>query len=362
MNCLDGTSFKILETLSRELGTEMSINQLTERVRESYGSAYYANIYNKLQQLAKENIVTINKIGNTSIAKLNFDDQWIVDVLAQMEMQKKRAFLQETANQAMHFLFPDLERSFRDDLPFVRSISVIRPEKNQLINRAELLILVKGRGMDPLPKQSDAELLHNTMKTLQMMQSLKIDYLMLTEVKFLDLITTDEMNPAREMLADKITVFGPQNFWHAIQVIAKKGIPLKITKSETAPPKLAEADLVYNMARFGYNEMGTRISQGKDICIEYIIAAMMAQGNARRIEAVPVLLAKNSVNYDALMFISRKIKRSERLLGLLNVLADIIPEKKDVEYAIKVMKEMRIKAKPADRSSILEKMRLYNAT
>ena len=359
---MDQTSFKILETLSRELGTEMSINQLTERIRESYGSAYYANIYNKLQQLAGDNIVTIKKIGNTSIAQLNFDNYLIVDMLAQIEMQKKRTFLKDKANSAMHLLLPDLERSFRDDLPFVRSISVIGPERNQMINRAELLILVKGQGTDPAPEQGDAVLVHHTMKTLQKMHPIMIDYLMLTEANFLGLFALDEANPAREMLADKITLFGQQNFWHAIKVAAEKGIPLRITRTETIPLKMAEADLVYNMARFGYNEMGTKMSQAMHMCIEYVIAAMIAKGDARRIEAVPVLLAKNSVDYEMLIFISRKFKFAERLLGLLSALADIVPEKKDVQYAIRVMTEMGIKPEPADRTSILEKMRLYNAT
>lgn len=361
MNCLDETSFKILETMSREIGTEMSINQLTGRINETYGSAYYANIYNKLKQLERDNIVTINKVGNTSIAKLNFDDYWTMDILAQVEMQKKRDFLKDNANAAMQFLIPELERSFRNDLPFVRSISVIRPEKNQMINRTELLILVKGQGMDFFPKQGDAELVHYAMSLLQTMHPMKVDYLILTEIKFLDQITSDEINPVREMLADKITLYGQQNFWHAIQVIAEKGIPIKIAKSESQPQKITESDLVYNMSRFGYNEMGTKLSKERDICIEYTIAAMIAQGDARRMEAVPVLLAKNSVNYDMLIFIIKKFKLSERLMGLLQALGEIIPEKKDVQYAIKVMKEMKIEAEPADKISIMEKMRLYNA-
>lgn len=360
---MDETSFKILETLAREMGTEMSINQLTERIAEYHGSAHYANIYNKLKHLENDNIVTINKVGNTSIAKLNFDDYLIIDTLAQVEMQKKRAFLKNKANGAMQALIPSLERSVRDDLPFVRSISMINPEKNQMLNRAELLILVKGCGTDFFPEHKDEELVHQTMSGLQKMHSIKIDYMILDEVKFLDQITSDEINPVREMLADKIAIYGPQNFWHAIQLIAEKGMPTKIAKSETARPRISEADLVYNMARFGYIEMGTRVSkERKDICIEYTIAAMIAQGDVRRIEAVPVLLAKNSTNYDMLLFIAKKFKFSESLLGLLQALADIIPEKKDVQYAIKVMKEMmRVKAEPVDRTSIMEKMRLYNA-
>jgi hypothetical protein len=365
---MDETSFKILETLSREIGTQMSINQLTERIGKSYGSAYYANIYNKLQQMAQDKVVTINKVGNTSIARLNFDEYWITDILAQVEMMKKRAFLTGTANAATRSLFSDVEeKTFREDLPFVRSISTTKPEKNQTINRAELLILVKGQGTDSTLKQEYGEALYRMVESLQMMHPLKIDYLILTEAKFLDQITSDEINPVKEMLSDKITLYGPQNFWHAIQVMAEKGIPIKAANNETTPYKISEQDLVYNMARFGYHEMGTKVSskakKDDNICIEYTVAAMIAQDDARRKEAVPILLAKNNtVNYDMLIFIAKKFKLIEKLLGLIQALAEIIPEKKDLQYAINVMEEiMRIKAEPADTASIMKKMRLYNA-
>jgi hypothetical protein len=71
-----------------------------------------------------------------------------MDILAQVEMQRKRAFLKDAASGSTQILFSDVEKTFLTDLSFVRSISVIRPEKNQMINRAELLILVKGNGMD----------------------------------------------------------------------------------------------------------------------------------------------------------------------------------------------------------------------
>lgn len=350
---LDETTFKILETLSLELGTEMSINQLTGKIGERHARAYYANTYNKLQRLAKDNIVTINRIGNTSIVKLNFDDYWIVDVLAQMEIQKKQASGNK-ADPAIRLLLPGIERACREEIPFVGSVCMVRPEKNQLLNRVELVVLAKATAADLSP-------VHEAMNSLQKTNPMRIDYLVLSDVEFLELISSDEVNPAREMLADRIVIFGQQNFWYVIQTATRRGTSIKVLRAETAPARVSEANLVYSMARFGYTEMGAKPSRGREICIEYTIAAMIAQGDVRRIEAVPVLLAKNKVNYDLLMFISRKFKLSERLLGLMEALAEIIPEKKELQYATNVMKRAAIVAEPADKKNILEKMRLYNA-
>jgi len=191
---------------------------------------------------------------------------------------------------------------------------------------------------------------------------MKIDFLILTDVKFLDMLSSDEINPLKEMISDKIAFFNAQNFWTAIKVAAERNIPVRAEEKEIIPAKIPEQDLIYNLSRFGYKEMGTKMpAKGRDICIEYIASALIAQQDARRIEAVPIILAKNSVNFDILFFLSQKYRISDRMLGLLKILQQAVP-RKDSESVIKAMEAMGIKEIPADRESILEKMRLYNAT
>lgn len=367
---MDETSFKILETLSREIGRETSISQLTERVGELYGSAYYANIYKKLKQLETDNIIRLDKVGNTTIVSLNFRDYWIADVLAQVEIMRKQRFLLEHVELRALFrnietvydwLWEDYHKEFggsAKDRTFVRSISAIRPEKNEMLNRLELLVLLRGPGADHI-KAAVARL------PIQALQGpVKIDALVLAETEFLEMLSSGEANPAKEMLSDKIAFVGPQNFWHAVRSAAEKGMPIKTEEAETIPAKISEQDLVYNMSRLGYREMGSKVSAGRDICLEYVIAGMVTQGDARRMEAVPVLLSKNRANYDLLIFLSQKFRFSERLLGLLDALAEVAPkahERTKVKLVTKELRDTKIKPVAVDRKSIKEKMRLYNA-
>ena len=71
---MDTLTLRILDTLSSNLGDSLSINQLTERIRETYGTAYYANIYQKLQKLKKEGLVSLDLIGRSTNVKLNFQN------------------------------------------------------------------------------------------------------------------------------------------------------------------------------------------------------------------------------------------------------------------------------------------------
>ena len=86
---MDTATFRILETLSSNIGESLSINQLTERIKADYGTAYYANTYQKLQVLKKEGIIKIEATGNSSIVKFNLQSYRLVDALAAMEIEKK---------------------------------------------------------------------------------------------------------------------------------------------------------------------------------------------------------------------------------------------------------------------------------
>lgn len=355
---MDETTFRILDTLATELGTEMSIHSLTQRIGKRYGSAYYVNIYRKCQQLSQEEIISLNRVGKSLIVSLNFKEYMITDLLTEIEFRKKQALLK--SHRELRTLFLEVETYCRD-LLFVRSVSIIRPDKNAKLNRAELLFLVRAQGSSFYPDLQEAEAICNLMLQLQSVHSMKIDFLILTDTKFLDMLASSEANPAKEMISDKIGFFNPQNYWNVIKVAAERDIPVRAERTETVPTKISEVDLAYNLARFGYTEIGTRISaHGKDICVEYVAVAVLAQRDARRIEAIPVILAKSSVNFDVLLFLSQKYRLSERMMGLLRVLSEVIP-RKDLESLIRVMEAMKIKEIPADRQSILEKMRLYNA-
>ncbi len=349
---MDETAFRILDALSSGLGKEISIRSLTDKIARKHGTAHYANIYRRLQEMAKEGTINLTRIGKTIIASINFSNYATVDLLAEMELRKKQAFLKDSIKYRMPFA--DMEARF-SELYLIRSVLAINPYRNARLNRAELLILIGGD-----TREKETRLIREIMQTIQAKHNVKIDYLILDEARFLDMISRSEVNPVREMIVNKIAFFSPQTFWFVIKTAAERSIPVAMLDSETDPAKIPEQDLMYNLARFGYSELGIKLEQGSEICIEYIVSALLMKGDARRKEAVPVILAKNKASYELLVFLSQKYGFSDRLLGLLKVLARIV-SKPDAEAAIRVLEVMKIKEIKADKTSIMEKMRLYNA-
>ena len=88
----------------------------------------------------------------------------------------------------------------------------------------------------------------------------------------------------------------------------------------------------------------------------------MFHGNARRIDAIPVIIAKNpKIYYDLLLFLARKYGFGSRLLGILCILRDLVADvKKTVNGPIRLLESMGVKETKADVESIREKLRLYN--
>ena len=352
---MDDTTYRVLDTLWKETGRPISIRELTSRIRRSHGTAFYSNIYEKTHALAAEGTITLTKAGRSSLANLNFANYLLIDLLTELELRRKHDLL--TESKGLQMLFKDAEERC-EGIRSIESISAINAERNLKLNRAELLFLLHDSKGNLL--QREIASLHAIARDLQALHIIKIDPLILTTDEFLEFLTSDEINPLKEMLYDKITFHGPQDFWSHIAAALAKGYRIVLLEAETNPAKIPEKDLTFNLARFGYKEIGPELREGQRICIEYIIASIMMKGDARRIEAIPILLAKNKANHSLLIFLSEKYGLSGRLIGLLKALAKIKPSK-DTALTIGFLESLKTKEIRANNKSIEEKMRLYGA-
>lgn len=350
---MDTPTLRILDTISSHLGDSLSINQLTERIKDTYGVAYYANIYQKLQELKKKGLLNLDNMGRSSIIKLNFQNYLLVDFLSEMEIEKKMELL-KNRNDLLIFL-TEMDKSLNETCA-IKSISFINPARNIKLNRIELLFLLRKTS----DYHNETVRLYSEMLKLQNKYNLRVDSLILGEDDFSDLIRSDEINPTKEALSRKTTFFCPQAFWSEIREIAEK-TEIKYIKTETKPASISDLDIVYNLGRFGYKEFGLKIEQGQKFCIEYLITALLLLDDPRRLEAIPIVLAKNSFRSNLLAFLVQKFGTAGKLLGLLRTLQKI-RSSSEIDDTLDILKIFNLEETPTDEQSILQKMRLYNAT
>ena len=181
---------------------------------------------------------------------------------------------------------------------------------------------------------------------------------------FLDLLKSNEYNTIRAMLHDKIAILHPQDFWLEVKNITEKGIKTSAISHEINPARISEEDIVFNLARFGYTEIGSKVKQRKLFCIEYVISSIMFHDDVRRMDAVPVIIAKNpKISYDLLLFLARKYGFGGKVLGILRILRSLVAHRmKTIDEPIRLLEAMRIEEVKANTKSIKEKLRLYNVT
>ncbi len=357
---MDEATYRILDILSRKLGNPISINEITKNIDEIYGGTYYANTYEKIKELYKERIIILTKVGRSSLISLDFDNYMINDMLAEMELKRKQNFLKE--KQEIQILLLENDMCLYD-LPLISYILLMYPEKNTKLNKVEMLIHLKDSDDKKVIEETKIKI-HVIVQRLQQIHNIRIDYLTLESRMFLELLKSNKSNTIREMLHNKIVILHPQDFWLVIKNAAEKGIKICANQDETNPAKISEKDLIFNLTMLGYTEFGPKIKQGKLFCIEYVISSIMFHNDARRIDAIPVIIAKNpKISYDLLLFLARKYGFVGKMYGILRALQNLVThEIKTINEPIRLLDAMKVVEVKADIKSMKEKLRLYNVT
>jgi len=334
---MNKTSFRILDTLSRDLNGHISIRKLTDMIKELHGTAYYKNIYDKIQELKKQDILNILKVGKSSVISLNFSNYSLADILSEIELKKKKEFLEKKPEAQLIFLeIEELLKNFNS----IKSAMTINPRKNLKLNRLEFIILLANNSKE----ETEIPAITSVMEKIQNKYNIKIDSLILTEKRFLKFMNSNDDNPLKEMFWDKIVFFHPQSFWIIIRTGLKNGMKIISERIGTNPAKITEKDLMYNLSRFGYKEMGIKIEKGNDICVEYM-----------------VILAKNKINYNLLTFLCQKYKKMGQLLGIIKIL-NKIKKDREIKTVIRILESVGTKKIKFNQDIIEKNLRLYNAT
>ena len=352
---MDKLTYRILDSLGSRIGCPISINQLANDIKKKHGKGQYRNIYYKAKALQKEGIITLTSSGKSMLAELNLAYARLPDTMALAELENKSLLLAK--RKELGILLPEIESAFARGFYMIDSISLISPEKNTKLNRAELLFILREGESRQI--QNEAKAIYTLAKTIQDRHNIRIDCFILPEKAFISFLKSPEINPLKSMLADKITFSSPQMFWAVICAAYNRGDKATAQEGRAEPGKISDDELHYNLLRFGYSEIGWKASEQGRICIEIIIAAIMLNRGARLFYAAPVLLAKNKPDMLLLIFICLKYGLLGKLLGILEALRRLGHD----EYSgtEDIIKAIGISPEHIDFSAVKRNIELYKA-
>ena len=224
-------------------------------------------------------------------------------------------------------------------------------------NRKGMELFIVLRNDEQIEEQKN---IRKTIGLLQQVQNIRLDFLLISEADFSNLLRGDA-NPIKEILSDKIVIFYPQTFWFIIKEMSDEGIQIHVQEN-IHPAKISEQDIEYNLDRFGYSEFGTKIVGGNNIGTEYLVASLLIKGDARRREAIPIILAKNSekTNFGLLVFLCQKYGIVEKIFPVLKLVYGFKPSDHHLGRIIEMLKDLKITEEKINTNEIKKKMRLYN--
>lgn len=350
---MNETTFRILDVLARRLGHPLSIRELVAVVRDLHGTAHYANVYRALRPLRGEGVVLAQPAGRSSQISLDLRSTRTVDLLAETELERKRRLLAQRPEAGR--LMEALSDAF-GDLETVGSVSLVDPERGLRLNRVELLVTwVGGR-----PEGDVRAPILEAGQRVGRVSLVRIDTLALEREEFLALLGAEEANPVRDAMARGMAVLGPQALWLLIRALARRGIQVRWEGGPVDPADVPEAELVSNLARFGYQELGTRVEPARTLCLEYVVVALLLGSDPRRRGGAAVLLAKNRFHPHLLAYLAIKHGVAGPLLGILRMLSRIRP----ADILREAVKELEAEGEEGtlrDEERVREALRTYDA-
>lgn len=323
------TGFRVLDTLSRNLGTRLPITVLRAAVEERFGTAHYKNVHGVVTDLTDEGYLRMEKTGGANLVSLELARRETIDLLAEIDLRSART--QREGPPTM----PTSESRVADvflEEPAGGTAFLVDAEPNRNLNRLELVVAIKP------PADDDHSVLHQKLLDIHRRlqdearkATVRIDPVILTEAELVEGMAHPGLHPVQAQASRRTTLVDPQRFWWLIRRARREGPEPRMrrgSQSLDAPLDLVSplneesGELGAHLRRFGYTEMGIAGGPEEEACLELVIAAALASSEPRRRSASAVLLAKNEVNPRLVAFLARKHDLAAELLGVLDALGD----------------------------------------
>lgn len=374
MHEVSTTGFRVLDTLSRGLGTALPISILSQTIEKRFGTGHYKNVHEAVSQLREAGYLRVEKTGRTSLVSLDFTRMETVDLLAEIDLRSRRM------NRTGPLTMPTSAARVAEVLleqPTVGTAFLVDAEVNQTLNRLELVAAVRSPPGDergdahsegdgsPLRPFTD---LHERLQDEARKANVRLDALLLTEAELKQGLASTALHPVQAQAKRRTALVDPQRFWWLIRAARREGPEPRMR--DLGSPEGSPLDLVaplrsdpgrfgQHLQRFGYTEMGGSDEVPQDACVELVIVAALGSEEPRRRYASAVLLAKNEVNARLLAFLANKHGLSEDMLGMIEALGEH-PRSPNLDEVRPFLPD-EVEPADIDRDRVEELLDLYGA-
>ena len=350
---MNDTEFRVLITLSEEIGNSDSISELTKKIKSNFGTADYKNTHNCIQNFAENNMIKFEKKGNSLITKLNFENNLLVDKLTEIEIIKKIKYLEN--NKKFQIIFSELifhAKEFKQ----LKTLIFLDPKNNLKLNKIELLMIINNNEI-----KNETRKINKIFEQIKKKHNIELTNLIIEKTSFINYLKSQEANIIKEILKNKIVLFGSQTLWIDIREGVTNGFNIK-SEEKTDLNNISRQEILFNLIKFGVTNYEEELTKDTQISLEYIITIILLKKEFNElVKAIPIIILKNieKINFNLLIYLTEKYGISNKLFNIFKTINEIIPNKK-IKDAIKKIPHKKLLITDSNAKEFKEIMIQYS--
>ena len=203
------TLLKIIELMRKNIDLGLTISQISKLLKIGYAPAY-----NHINQMEKEDIINVLKIGNAKQCKLNLENAKTRHLLQELDIKRKENLYDK--NQKLKSIIESLilkltEKYISELLSIVLFGSYAKGIANKQSD-IDLMFVVND-----LKDKNLRESIERECASFQYSHNLKISPLITDIKEFKKMLNSKELNVGKETKEFGISLYGHEIFWRVIE-------------------------------------------------------------------------------------------------------------------------------------------------
>ena len=202
------TLLKIVGLMRKNLDKGLTILEISKRLKIGYRPAY-----NHINSMGKENIITVERIGNAKKCSLNLDDPKCRHILGELDSMKKEQIYKEypKVKAIVEGLVSKLTTEYISEIHSIVLFGSYAKGTATKTSDIDLIFIVSN-----LKNKQIREGIERESASYQYSHNIKASPLITDIIEFKKMLRSDKLSVGKEARETGISLYGSEMFWRLV--------------------------------------------------------------------------------------------------------------------------------------------------
>lgn len=202
------TLMKIIELLRKNLDRGLTILEISKTLKIGYDPAY-----NHITEMHKQNIITINKVGNAKQCSLNIKNDKARNLLQELDLAKIESIYKENQKikNILETLITKLTEKYIAEMQSIVLFGSYAKKTQKKDSDIDILFVVNDLKNKKLREDIEREC-----SNFEYSHNIKISPIITDIIEFKKMLTNKELNVGKGVRDYGISLYGSEKFWRIL--------------------------------------------------------------------------------------------------------------------------------------------------